>query len=140
LGLLGTVFFIQTFSYRFTVGLFPRLVNSILAFLCFYRLGKNIRVAWAGGEAKKAKTENARRGLAWYWSFLVSVSYFGLVCLIGFVWATGVLLFVFPILAGFRKWVTIAAVAVLSSVFIQGSFNLFLEIPLPEGILFSWIK
>ena len=139
LGILGTVFVIQTFNYRFSAGLFPRIVNVVLASLCFYRLGKNIWQVYIGGTVKEERTEEARQGLPWYWSFFITVLYFGMVYLIGFVWATGLFLLTFPIAVGYRRWIIIFTVAVATAIFTEIGFSIFLQIPLPEGILFTRI-
>lgn len=139
LGVLGTVFVIQTFNYRFSAALFPRIVNIVLVSLCFYRLGKNIWEAYIGRTVQEGKTEEAQQGLRWYWSFFITVLYFGTIYLIGFVWATGLFLLTFPIAAGYRRWIIVFIVAVVTAILTEISFSIFLQIPLPEGILFTLI-
>jgi hypothetical protein len=139
LGILGTVFVTQTFNYRFSAALFPRIVNIVLASLCFYRLGKNMWRAYIGRTVKEQKVEEPRQGLPWYWSFFITVLYFGMVYLIGFIWATGLFLLTFPIVAGYRRWGIIIIVAVATAIFTEIGFSIFLQISLPEGILFTRI-
>jgi hypothetical protein len=140
LGALGTVFFIQTFHYRFSAGLFPRIVNTVLAFLCFYRLYKNIKEASIGRTAGEEKTGPVGTGLRWYWSFVITVLYFGMICLIGFVWATGLFLLTFPIAAGYKRWMIVFIVAVATALLTEIIFSMFLQLSLPKGILFTLIN
>ena len=134
---LGTVFFIQTFHYRFSAGLFPRIVNAMLAFLCFYRLYKNIKEASIGRTARDEKKGPVGTGLRWYWSFVITVLYFGMICLVGFVWGTGLFLLAFPIASGYRRWCVIIPVALATAILTELGFSIFLQIPLPEGLLFT---
>ncbi len=140
LGILGTIFFIQTFHYRFAAGFFPRIVNSVMACLCFYRLGKNLWGGSFGQTAKTEKTEEGTKGLQWYWSFIITAFYFGVIYLIGFVWGTGLFLLTFPLAAGYKRWTIVIIVAVFTAILTEFSFSLFLQIPLPEGLLLSLIK
>jgi hypothetical protein len=139
LAIFGIVFVTQTFNYRFSAALFPRIVNIVLASLCLYRLGKNIWEAYIGRTVREQKAGEARQGLPWYWGFFITVLYFGMVYLIGFVWATGLFLLTFPIAAGYRRWIIIFTVAVATAIFTEIGFSIFLQIPLPEGILFTRI-
>jgi hypothetical protein len=139
LGVLGTLFFIQTFHYRFSAAFFPRIVNSVMAALCLYRLGKNL---W-GLSTRPAVTEQspeAIKGLRWHWSLLITALYFGVIYLIGFIWSTGLFLLVFPLAAGYKRWTIVIVVAVFTAVLTEVSFSLFLQIPLPEGLIFTLIN
>lgn len=137
LGILGTIFVVQAFNYRFSAALFPRLVNIVLASLCFFSLGKNIWQAYMERTVKEEKTEEARQGLPWYWSFFITILYFGAIYLIGFIFATGLFLLIFPIATGYKRWIIILIVAVATAMLSKISFNMFLQISLPEGILFT---
>ena len=140
LGILGTVFIILTFNYRFSAGLFPRITNVVLASLCFYRLGENIWEAYIGRNAIEEKTEGICQGLQWYWSLLFAVLYFGAIYLIGFVFATGLFLLTFPLAAGYKRWIIVFIVAVATAILTEICFNMFLQLSLPKGILFTLIN
>ena len=139
LGALGTAFVIQTFHYRFSAGLFPRIVNAALVLLCVYKLYKNVEVASIGRLSEEEKTEAVGTGLRWHWSFVITVSYFGMICLIGFVWATGLFLLIFPFAAGYKRWIVVFIVAVLTAIATEIGFNIFLQLSLPKGILLTFI-
>lgn len=140
LGVLGTIFVVQSLNYRFTVALFPRLVNITLACLCFYKLVKNIWETRSGATSNEEEKEEARHGLVWYGSLLLACFYFGAIYVIGFVWATGLFLLTFPVFAGYRRWIIIFAVAFITAILIEVSFHIFLQIPLPKGILFALME
>ena len=137
LGTFGVVFIVQTYSYRSSAALFPRLVGIVVAFLCFYQLGENVWLTFTGRALKAEKNEKTAVGLTWYWSFLLIILYFGLIYLIGFVWGTGFFLIFFPFAAGYKRWVAIVSVAVVTAILIEVSFSYFLQIQLPSGILFT---
>ena len=137
IGAFGAVFFIQTFGYRHAAALFPRWVSIVVASLCFYRLGRNIQTFFMGRELKAEREDAPRRGLIWYGSLLSMMIYFGLIYLSGFVWGTGIFLLFFPAAAGYRRWVTIVIIAVVTPILIELSFSRFLQILLPKGVLFT---
>jgi magnesium-transporting ATPase (P-type) len=115
-------------------------VNAVLVFLCFYRLYKNIKDASIGRTAGEGKTGPVGTGLRWYWSFFITVLYFGMICLIGFVWATGLFLLTFPIAAGYKRWMIVFIVAVATAILTEIIFSMFLQLSLPKGILFTLIN
>jgi hypothetical protein len=140
LGAFGVVFIVQTYGYRPSAALFPRLVGMVVAFLCFYQLGENVWLTVSGRPDKTEKSERAAQGLTWHWSFLLILLYFGLICLIGFVWGTGLFLIFFPFAVGYKRWVATLIVAVVTSILIEVSFSVFLQIPLPSGVLWTLFK
>ncbi|MFB3886103.1 MAG: tripartite tricarboxylate transporter TctB family protein [Thermodesulfobacteriota bacterium] len=137
LGAFGVVFIVQTYGYRPSAALFPRLVGIVVVFLSFYQLGENVWLTVAGRGGKAEESEKRTQGLRWHWSFLLILLYFGLICLIGFVWGTGLFLMFFPFAAGYKRWLVTLIVAVVTAILIEVSFSLFLQIPLPSGILLA---
>ena len=140
LGAFGVAFIVQTYSYRPSAALFPRLVGIVEASLCFYQLGENIWLAFSDRAVKAEKSEKTAQGLIWYWSFFLIISYFGLIYLIGFVWGTGAFLMFSPFAAGYKRWIAILIVAVVTAILTEVSFSLFLQIQLPSGILFALFR
>lgn len=141
LAAVALVFLIQTGDYRPAAAMFPRLVSIVVIGLCFYQLGEN---AWTffGGKplkTKKKATEESVPGMAWYWIFLSVLVYFGLIYVLGFVLSTALYLLAFPVLVGYRRWVTIAVVAVVMTLLVHFSFGSILHVPLPEGMVGSWL-
>lgn len=137
LGIGVLVLFFNTFSYRASAALFPRLITFVIALLCFWALGGNIRRAFAGRPVKREEVQETSQGLKWHWSVFIMVLYFALIYLVGFIWSTGVFLFIFPIAAGYRRWLPALIVAVVTAIFIEVSFNMFLQIQLPVGVVFK---
>jgi hypothetical protein len=136
LGVLGIIFVIQTTQYSFAAALFPKLVNIVLASLCIFRLAINISHTFAGQARKEEQEPENRAGLPWYWSFVITILYFVTIYLIGFVFATGLFFVALPIAAGYRRWAIIFLVAIFMAIFTEVCFNYFLEMQLPQGILF----
>ncbi len=139
LGGMAVVFFVQTWQYRPAAALFPRIVSFVVAALCFYELGVNF---WAARSAasKGGETEHAAQsGLAWYWAFASLLAYLFLIAIIGFDLATVAYLFAFPVLVGYRRWVVIALTAVIVTVLVDISFGRFLHVPLPPGLVSTWL-
>jgi hypothetical protein len=140
LGLLGSVLLVQTFGYSFGAALFPRLVTTVLAALCFFRLGANIARACGGRSAKGEGIEEPSAGLPWYLTLLMSVLYLAVIYLIGFIFATALFLLVFPLAASYRRWVIVSVVAFAIAVLSELTFDVLLQMQLPDGILFNLLK
>jgi hypothetical protein len=112
------------------------LVNIVLASLCLFRLTNNILRTRAGQARKEEQEQATFAGLPWYWSFFITILYFGTIYVIGFVLATGLFFVALPIAAGYRRWAIIFIVAFSMAVFTEVCFNIFLQMQLPQGILF----
>lgn len=134
-GVLASVFFAQTFNYKPSAALFPRVVSVVVAALCLYQLGSNVWEKRISNGASAAASSAS--GLAWHWTFLSLLAYVGLIALIGFLWATALYLLGFPILMGYRRWRVLLIVTVVMTLLVEFSFNRFLHIPLPEGMIQS---
>ncbi len=140
LGALATYFFIQTFHYRFSAALFPRIVSAVVALLCYWHLGENILKHLRTQPDLQGESNGLPICLPWYGSFALILLYLLLVFLIGFVWGTGLFMIFFPAAAGYRRWPVILATAVATAIIIETSFNRFLEIQLHQGILFAFFS
>jgi hypothetical protein len=135
-GLFAVVFFGNSFSYRPSAALFPRLVSAVVGSLCFYQLGSGIRRSLRTGLQEPEPAGATVPGLAWYWSFLLTAGYIALIALIGFIAGTGIFLILFPILAGYRRWVRVALFAVALVIMAHIGFGMFLHVQFPSGLLF----
>ncbi len=139
LGGMAVVFFAQTWQYRAAAAFFPRIVGFVVAALCSYELGVNFWTARLAA-ARGGETEpSAQQGLAWYWAFASLFGYFVLISIIGFDLATVAYLLCFPVLVGYRRWVVIALTAVIITVLMDVSFGRFLHVPLPPGLIGTWL-
>ncbi len=138
LGVMGMSFFAQTWNYRPSAAMFPRLVSAIVAVLCLYQLGENIWTALAGKSlpGKKAR-EDAPAAVAWYWVAIAMSAYLALIYIVGFNLATFLFLLAFPPLVGYRRWTVIVPVALVLTVAVALSFGSILHVLLPQGMLGS---
>ncbi len=138
LGVMGIVFFADTWHYRPAAAMFPRLIAGIVAILCIYQLGENVWTYWTGTRpgGKKA-TEQQKGVIAWYWIVLAIALYLVLILVIGFNPATFVFLLAFPRLVGYRRWIVTVPVAVVLTVAVAFSFGSVLHVQLPVGLLGS---
>ncbi|GEM_PF-2193083 len=135
LGAMAVVFFVQTFGYRPAAALFPRIVSTVVAALCFYELGVNLWTFLAARSKTRPRGDAARGGAAWYWVFLSLVIYVGLIYLVGFNFATAIYLIAFPIMVGYRRWAIVLVTAIVLTVLVDVGFGRFLHVPLPAGLL-----
>ncbi len=137
LGALSTYFFAQTFHYRSGAALFPRIVSTVVAILCFYHLTENIWKSLKNPPGGKGTGPEPSLGLAWYGSLTLLLLYLLLIYVLGFILATGLFMVTFPAIAGYRRWRVILPTALVTTLLIDVSFNRFLQIQLHEGVLFN---
>ena len=135
---MAVSFFAQTFNYRTSAAMFPRLVSMIVAALCIYQLGENIWTALG----RKSQTGKKSKGgiavaIAWYWVVLAMVVYLAMIVIIGFNLATLAFMVGFPPLVGYRRWVVIGIVGLVMTVSVALSFGSILHVQLPGGLLGS---
>lgn len=145
LGLFALLFFLQTWTYPAVAALFPRLVSAVVVALAFYQLAGNLRANQSARQKARAdepreQTAGKPAGLPWISTLIAIFVYFGLIYLLGFTGGTLLFLLGLPVWMGYRRWVTLAVVAVVMTLVIVVSFSSFLHIPLPEGALFKWFR
>lgn len=140
IAVMAFIFFLQTWNYRTSAAMFPRLVSALVAFFCLYQLFENGLAAWRGKDSTRKKAGPERVvALAWYCVALAITAYLALIVVVGFNIGTLVLMIAFPPFIGYRRWVVIVPTAVILTLVVAYSFGSILHVQLPEGILGSLV-
>jgi TctA family transporter len=130
----------QSRNFGFRAGLFPWVIATptvLLALSQFVKDMKGRRKALGGAEEGEVVVppEIARRRtiaiLGW------TVGCFLLIWLLGFSWAVPLSIFLYLKLAGWERWPMTLAVTLCSWLFFFVLFEKMLNVPFPEGLLFT---
>ena len=128
-------FFVGTFNYNRTAGLFPRIMSVvILAFSALYLMQKvvgAVKEARAAVKAPETKTE----GLPWYIPLSMMFAYLLLIHYFGFSLATFCYAIAMPLISKYRKMGIVIAFSIGMVIVIVYGFGFFFRIPLPRDII-----
>jgi hypothetical protein len=92
-----------------------------------------------GGDWQEMAKSGGKKGLPLYATILVSVGYLILFALFGFLISSIAVMLVLPLLLGYRKFIVVILVAVISSLAIYFSFVYLFHVTLPAGLIFQLI-
>lgn len=113
-------------------GFFPKLIAAVLILLSVVMMASSFRRQVDNG-AEEGPTSWRKIILG----FVLTFAFLALVSFAGFYISAPIFLFVFMWLFGYRKPVSVVAVAVLVTLFIYLVFEKVLQVPLPAGVFFE---
>ncbi|MGH7798910.1 MAG: tripartite tricarboxylate transporter TctB family protein, partial [Candidatus Binatia bacterium] len=135
----------RNFGYR--AGLFPWVIGTPTLILAFAQLTRDLYGKKGGrsalpGEPVEAEVEIApqivlKRTLS---IILWTVSFFLAIWLLGFTYAVPLTILLYLKLAGGESWTMTALVTFFSWLFFWALFEKSLNVPFPEGLLFTLIR
>jgi TctA family transporter len=130
----------QSRNFGFRAGLFPWAIGIPTLLLALSQLGKDVfsakqpKAAAEGGVSRAVAVKRTIAILGW------TIFFFLLIWWLGFAYAVPLSMFLYLKFAGKENWTTTLLVTFFTWLFFYGLFERTLNVPFPEGLLFTFFK